>query len=156
MKSSFYFNIRWIQSSVTSSCRKQLSEARRQYNIGSIDRNNHKFQRFRSNWSTTCNDSKAGSTNCLTCQTTDIHYKSRHHNRKQAKINERMVRRRLNEVAAKYNRPLSKSLLIENHRMNCLKWAQDHKATDWNQVILSDETIIHLNLGKGLLWNFSG
>ena len=64
-----------------------------------------------------------------------------------------MVRRCLNEAAAKYNRPLLKALLTENHRMNHLKRAQDHKAIDWNQVISSNETIIRLNCVKGLLWN---
>ena len=35
--------------------------------------------------------------------------------------------------------------------MNRLKWAQDHKAMDWNQVIFSDKTTIRLNYIKGLL-----
>ena len=34
--------------------------------------------------------------------------------------------------------------------MNRLKWAQDHKAIDWNQVIISNETTILLNCVKGL------
>ena len=36
-------------------------------------------------------------------------------NRKRLKIDEKTVGRRLNEAAAKYNRPLSKPLLTENH-----------------------------------------
>ena len=33
---------------------------------------------------------------------------------------------------------------------NRLRWVQHHKATDWNQVIFSDE----MNSVKGLVWNF--
>ena len=38
-----------------------------------------KFERFRSNWSSTCHDFETASTNCLACRTTDIRYKTRHH-----------------------------------------------------------------------------
>ena len=38
-----------------------------------------KFERLRSNWSITCNDSTTGSTNCLACRTTDVRYNPRHH-----------------------------------------------------------------------------
>ena len=55
----------------------------------------NKFQRFRSNWSSSCND---WSTNYLAWRTTDIRYKARHHNRKWDKINERMVRRRGSKI----------------------------------------------------------
>ena len=54
------------------------------------------------------------------------------------------------EAGARYNRLMSKPLLTERHRKNCLKWIQQHKATDWNQVIFSDE----MNSVKGLVWNF--
>ena len=110
-----------------------------------------KFEQFKSNWSSTCNDSKTGSANCLARRTTDIHYKQRHHNRKQAKINERTVRRCLNEAEAKYNRPLLKPLLTENHRMNRLKWAQDHRTMDWKQLISSDVTAVRQNCVEELL-----
>jgi len=43
-------------------------------------------------------------------------------------VNERTVRRRLNEAGAKYNRPLLKSLRNEGHREKRLKWAQYQKA----------------------------
>ena len=66
----------------------------------------------------------------------------------------RTVRRRLNEAGARYNRPMSKPLLTERHQKNRLKWAQHHKAIDWNQVIFSDETTIRLNSVKELVWNF--
>jgi transposase len=71
-------------------------------------------------------------------------------------VSERTVRRRLNEAGAKYNQPLSKPLLTEGHREKRLKWAQDHKAMDWNQVIFSDETTVRLNSVKGLVWNLPG
>ncbi|CAF1556304.1 unnamed protein product [Adineta ricciae] len=37
-------------------------------------------------------------------------------NKKGVKISQRTVRRRLNEAGAKYNKPLSKPLLTDNHR----------------------------------------
>ncbi|CAF2059596.1 unnamed protein product [Rotaria magnacalcarata] len=51
---------------------------------------------------------------------------------------------------------MSKLLLTEHHRQNRLRWAQHHKATDWNQMIFSDETTVRLNSAKGLVWNFPG
>ncbi|CAF4232706.1 unnamed protein product [Rotaria magnacalcarata] len=51
---------------------------------------------------------------------------------------------------------MSKPLLTEHHRQNRLRWAQHHKATDWNQMIFSDETTVRLNSAKGLVWNFPG
>ena len=71
-------------------------------------------------------------------------------------VNERTIQRRLNEAGVKYNRPLSKPLLTEVHRKNRLKWAQDNKATNWEQMIFSDETTIRLNTVKGLVWNLTG
>ena len=70
-----------------------------------------------------------------------------------APVNKRTIQRRLNEAEAKYNRLLSKPLLIEVHRTNRLKWAQYNKATNWEQVIFSDETTIRLSTVKALLWN---
>ena len=81
---------------------------------------------FSSNWPTTCNDSKTGSADSLACRTTDIRYKLTHHNRKRIKINERTVRWRLNEGGGRYNRPLLKPLLTENHRINRLKRLQSY------------------------------
>ena len=74
-------------------------------------------------------------------------------NRKRVKINVRTVRRRLNEGEGRYNRPLLKPLLTENHRINRLKWAHDYKAMDWNQVVFTDETTVRLNCVKGMVWN---
>jgi Transposase len=77
-------------------------------------------------------------------------------NKKGVEISQRTVRRRLNEAGAKYNKPLSKPLLTDNHREKRLKWAEDQRATDWNQVIISDETTIRMNSVKGLVWNLPG
>lgn len=77
-------------------------------------------------------------------------------NKKGVEISQRTVRRRLNEAGAKYNQPLSKPLLTDNHREKRLKWAQDQRSTDWNQVIFSDETTIRMNSVKGLVWNLPG
>ena len=76
--------------------------------------------------------------------------------RKRVEISELIVRRRLKEVGAKYNGPIAKPLLTECHRENCLKWAQEHQAMNWDQVIYSDETTVHLNFVKGLVWNLPG
>jgi transposase len=77
-------------------------------------------------------------------------------NRKQVVLSERTVRRRLNEAGAKYNRTMSKPLLTERHRENRLKWAQDHKNTNWDQIIFSDESTIRMNSVKGMVWNLPG
>ena len=47
-------------------------------------------------------------------------------------------------------------LLMKYHQQNRLSWAQQHKATDWNQVIFADETAVRLISTKGLVWNFPG
>ena len=72
-------------------------------------------------------------------------------NRQGVVVSGRTARRRLNEAGAGYNRPMSKPLLTERHRKNRLRWAQHHKATDWNQVIFSNETTVRLNSIKGLV-----
>lgn len=77
-------------------------------------------------------------------------------NKKGVEINERTLQRRLNEAGAKYNRPLSKPLLTENHREKRLEWAEDQRTTNWDQVIFSDETTIRMNSVKGLVWNLPG
>ena len=71
-------------------------------------------------------------------------------------VNRRTIQRHLNETGVKYNRPLSKPLIIEVHRKNRLKSAQDNKATNWEQMIFSDETTIRLNTVKGLVSNLTG
>ena len=76
--------------------------------------------------------------------------------RKRVEISERIVRRRLKEAGVKYNRLIAKPLLTERHRENRLKWAQEHQATNWDQVIFSDETTVRLNSVKGLVWNLPG
>ncbi|CAF1258371.1 unnamed protein product [Didymodactylos carnosus] len=76
--------------------------------------------------------------------------------RKRVEISERTVRRRLKEAGAKYNRPLAKPLLTERRRENRLKWAREHQAANWDQVIFSDETTVRMNPVKGLVWNLPG
>ena len=77
-------------------------------------------------------------------------------NRKRVKINEQTVQRRLNEGGGRDNRPLLKPLLTGNHRINRLKWGDDYKAMDWNQVIFIDETTVRLNCVKEMVWNLPG
>lgn len=71
-------------------------------------------------------------------------------------VSESTIIRRLHEASAKFNLPISKPLLTEQHRLNRLKWAHDHQETNWNQVIFSDETTVFLNRVKGRVWNVRG
>ena len=45
-------------------------------------------------------------------------------------ISESTIRRRLYEACAKFNLPISKPLLTEQHRLNRLKWARDRQETN--------------------------
>ena len=74
-----------------------------------------------------CNDFKAGLTDCFACQ---IRCKPSYYNRNWAKINERRVRRRLNEAGAKYNQPFSKS--IEWKVLNGRKFTKIWTETKWS------------------------
>ena len=47
-------------------------------------------------------------------------------------------------------------MLTEVHRKNRLKWTQDNKATNREQVIFLAEAIIHLNTVKELVWKLPG
>jgi transposase len=76
--------------------------------------------------------------------------------RKGVDISQETIRRRLNEAGEKFGPPMSKPLLSENHRKVRLQWAQDHLATDWDQVIFSDEATVYLNQVKGRVWNPPG
>ena len=68
------------------------------------------------------------------------------------------IRRRLNEVGAKFSKPMSKPMLTEKHRINRLKWAHQNVDVDtnWDEVIFSDETTVFLNRVKGCVWNLPG
>ena len=125
MKSSFYLNICWVQSSVTNLWQKQLSVSRRQYNVGSIDGKqsknfNDSDRTGRASARTPKQDQQIVS---LAEQQTFVTSQNitNQLNRTRVKINERTVRRSLNEAAIKYNRLLLKSSLTANHRKNSLK-----------------------------------
>src|ERR1700733_5912993 len=78
--------------------------------------------------------------------------------REDFKINERTIRRRLNEAGAKFrfSKPMLKPMLTDKHRLNRIKWAHKNINTNWDQVIFSDETTVFLNRVKGRFWNFPG
>ena len=83
----------------------------------------------------------SGSDNIAT--TGDIHSVLK---RKNIGISRETIRRSPKEAGAKFSLPISKSLLTENyHRYDRLRWAQVTCNIDWNQVIFSDETDVHLN-----------
>ena len=71
-------------------------------------------------------------------------------------VSERTVRRRLNEAGAKYNKPISKSLLTDHHQERRIKWVVTLQDIAWNLVIFSDETTIGLTSVKGLVWSLPG
>ena len=71
-------------------------------------------------------------------------------------VTQRTIRRRLNEAGEKFSLPMKKPLLSEQHRLNRLNWAHNHRSTNWNKIIFSDETTVILNRVKGRAWNFPG
>ena len=59
-------------------------------------------------------------------------------------VSKRTVRRRLNDAGANYSRPIAKPLLREHHPERRLAWALEHKDTDWNLMIFTDENVFRL------------
>jgi transposase len=76
--------------------------------------------------------------------------------KKRPKISRTTVWRRLREARAKYDLPMSKPLLTEDHRKSRLKWAKRHRLTNWDRVIFSDEMTVYLNRSKRRVWNLPG
>jgi transposase len=76
--------------------------------------------------------------------------------KKGTKISQTTIWRRLHEAGGKYNLPMSKPLLTEDHRKNRLKWAKRQRHTNWDQVIFSDEMTVYLNRMKRRVWNLPG
>ena len=48
---------------------------------------------------------------------------------KMLKLAKTPIRRRLNEVGAKFSKPMSKPMLMEKHQINRLKWAHQNVDT---------------------------
>lgn len=69
-------------------------------------------------------------------------------------ISSETVRRRIKEVKGKYNAPISKPLLTDDHRKKRLQWAKEHNNFDWNKVIFTDESTFLLNQPTRKVWNF--
>jgi hypothetical protein len=65
--------------------------------------------------------------------------------RQKVQISQETIQRRLKEAGAKFSPPISKPLLTEKHRYDHLPWAQATRDMDWDRVIFSDETSVHLN-----------
>ena len=53
-------------------------------------------------------------------------------NRQNIGISQETIRQRLKEAGAKFNLPISKPLLTENHRHDRLRWTQATCDIDWN------------------------
>ena len=56
--------------------------------------------------------------------------------------------RRFNEFGVIYKAPITKPLLIQNHRDARLEFAQRSSKTNWNLVIFTDETTFQLFTSK--------
>ena len=68
--------------------------------------------------------------------------------KKKVVISNRTIRQRLYEVDFQYMRPLSKSLLTEQHHQRHIQWAREMKNYEWSVVMESDETIIRLHTSR--------
>jgi transposase len=71
-------------------------------------------------------------------------------------VSNRTVRRRLKNAGLKYSKPLSKPLLSEHHRQQRLTWAKSIENYDWSQVMVTDETTIHLHAKQKYTWQRPG
>ena len=119
-----------------------------------------KFKRFRSNWSSTCNDSETGSRNCLACRTTDIRYKPRHHEPIEQKTSQ--VQRENGTAPLERNGSNIQSAFVEvithqktsNESFKIGARSQNYGLEPID--ILPDKTTVLLNCVKGLLWKLAG
>lgn len=71
-------------------------------------------------------------------------------------ISDRTVRRRLKEAGGKYNQPIHKPLLSDDHKEKRLRWAKKHKNFDWDKAIFTDESTFCLYMPAKKVWNFPG
>ena len=71
-------------------------------------------------------------------------------------VSPRTVRRRLNEAGYKYLPPMTKPLLTDKARENRLKWANENKDRNWNNVIFTDETTFELFRPPVKVWRAKG
>ena len=76
--------------------------------------------------------------------------------KKKVFVSNRTIRRRLHEVGLQYMRPLSKSLLNEQHRQRRVQWVRKMKNYEWNLVMASDETMIRLHTSRKFTWQRTG
>ena len=69
-------------------------------------------------------------------------------------ISAQTVRRYLKEARGKYNQPVHKPLLLNNHMKKQLQWAREHIDFDWKNVIFTDKSTFILYLLPKKVWNF--
>lgn len=60
----------------------------------------------------------------------------------------------LKSAKLKYQKPLQKRLLSEDHKSKRLTWALEHREFNWNNCIFTDETTFYLNKSKSCCWSY--
>jgi hypothetical protein len=63
-------------------------------------------------------------------------------------VSDRTLRNVSKGAGFKFNFPVKKPLLTERHKKNRLKFAKDHKNTNWDTHIFTDEKTFTLGTGK--------
>ena len=76
--------------------------------------------------------------------------------RKGVQVSSRTVRRRFNEFGFSYSAPLLKPLLTETHQLKRFEWSRKYMQFDWNKVIFSDETTVHMDRPPSRVWQRRG
>ena len=71
-------------------------------------------------------------------------------------VTDRTIRARLKDAGLKYSKSLSKPLLTDQHRQQRLLWAKSMENRDWNRVMFTDETAIHLHSKRKYTWQRPG
>lgn len=76
--------------------------------------------------------------------------------RKNILVSARTVRRKLASNGMVFGNTMSKPLLSEEHCEKRLKWAKANKATDWKQVLFTDEATINCGTRRKRVWHRPG
>lgn len=71
-------------------------------------------------------------------------------------VTDRTIRNRLKDAGLKYSKPLSKPLLSDQDRQKRLSWAKSMQNQDWDRVMFTDETLIHLHSKRKYTWQRPG
>jgi transposase len=67
-------------------------------------------------------------------------------------VSQSTINRRLCEYGYDYKKPQKRPLLTVNQKYYRLKWAKEHKKTNWDNIIFSDETSIWKGVSNTKRW----